>query len=51
MGLRKSAFTKYEAVILLDGYLDALSGRLSRQASVRRVSFESVSNQSGVSNR
>jgi len=38
MGLRKSAFTKYEAVILLDGYLDALSGRLSRQASVRRVS-------------
>jgi hypothetical protein len=38
MGLRKPAFTKYEAVILLDGYLDALSGRLSRQASVRRVS-------------
>lgn len=38
MGLSQPSWSRYEAAILLDGYLEVLNGKLSRKDAVKRVS-------------
>ena len=40
MGLSQPSWSKYEAAILLDGYLAVLNGKLSRKDAVSRVSHD-----------
>ena len=40
MGTSQPAWSKYEAAILLDGYLEVLSGKISRKDAVSRVSHD-----------
>lgn len=40
MGTSQPAWNKYEAAILLNGYLEVLAGKISRKDAVRRVSHD-----------